>query len=443
VARVLRMPEVAANTTEAVLADWVVAERASFAARDTIATVETEKAVVDVEAESAGMLLTTLVGPGDHVAVGAPIAVIGELGEAVDDLDQTLADLGVDRHPVSGNGGPPVRSAPPSPDTAPAPHVAGGQADGAAGPGTPRATPDRRVFASPLARRLAAEAGLDIAAIEGTGPHGRVLKRDVRKATTSRDDERTTEPVGSGSPAPAAVPRTTEETDGAGRTAYVDVPHTSVRRLTAERLVASTRSAPHFYVRATLRAEPLLEARSELNAGADVAVSVTDVLVKAAASAHVAVPDMNVVWTEDAVRRFSGVDIAVAVATDRGLLTPVVRGVEHMGVRELARRTRDLVERSRAGRIRAEELEGGTLSVSNLGMFGTEEFAAIINPPQAAILAVGAVREEPVVSDGELAVGSVLRVTLSVDHRPVDGVVAARWMSAFRDFVEHPVRMLA
>ncbi len=172
-------------------------------------------------------------------------------------------------------------------------------------------------------------------------------------------------------------------------------------------------------------------------------MSLNDLLLKAAAAAHVQVPEMNVVWTPDAVRRFDTVDLAVAVATERGLLTPVVRDVASLSVTTLAARVRDLVERARNGRLRQEELEGGAMSVTNLGMFGTEEFAAIINPPHAAILAVGAVRQEPVVEDGTLAVGRVLRVTLSVDHRPVDGVVAARWLSALVDLVEHPVRILA
>ena len=192
-----------------------------------------------------------------------------------------------------------------------------------------------------------------------------------------------------------------------------------------------------------MRAEKLLALRAELNDGAETNVSLNDLVVKAVAAAHLKVPEMNVVWTPEAVRRFRSVDVAVAVATERGLLTPVVRDVGNLSVTELSRRIRDLVERTRDGRLRQSELEGGTISVTNLGMYGTEEFAAIISPPHAAILAVGAVREEPVVEEGALAVGQVVRLTLSVDHRPVDGVVAARWMQALVDLLEHPVRIMA
>ena len=294
--------------------------------------------------------------------------------------------------------------------------------------------PGERVFASPLARRLAHEAGLAVAEIDGTGPRARILRRDVERVIAARSSSAT-----SGAPAASPVARPTP----AAAASYVDVPHSRMRRATAERLTESKQTAPHFYLRATVRADRLLRLRSELNDGATVPVSLNDLLVKAAAAAHVRVPEMNVIWTDDAVRTFSTVDISVAVATERGLLTPVLRDVPSLTVTALAARVRDLVDRARAGRLRQDELEGGSISVTNLGMFGTEEFAAIINPPQAAILAVGAAREEAVVEDGALEVGQVLRVTLSVDHRPVDGVVAARWMADFVDLLEHPVRILA
>lgn len=411
-ARLLRMPEVAANATEAVLADWSVPENVAFAAQDSLATVETEKALVDVEADQAGVVLKALVRPGSQVEVGAPIAVLGDPGEQVDDLDALLADLGVSATPVTTT---PERRDVPDPE--------GGTASThPSAPSVEHATPNR-VFASPLARKLAKDAGIPVEQIDGTGPRHRILRRDVERVQAAR------------APAPAAT-----STPG---TAYEDRPHSRVRRATAARLTESVRTAPHFYVRATVRVDRLVDLRAELNAEEGVAVSLNDLVVKAAAAAHRRVPEMNVVWTEDAVRAFRDVDIAVAVATDRGLLTPVVRDVAGLSVTALAARVKDLAERARAGRLRQEELEGGTMSVTNLGMFGTEEFAAIINPPHASILAVGAVREEPVVQDGALAVGRVMRVTLSVDHRPVDGVVAARWMRAFVELVEHPARILA
>jgi pyruvate dehydrogenase E2 component (dihydrolipoamide acetyltransferase) len=216
-----------------------------------------------------------------------------------------------------------------------------------------------------------------------------------------------------------------------------------MRRAIATRLADSHREAPVFTIRGSARVDALLALRRDLNEATDVRISLNDLIVAAAARAHVAVPEMNVIWTSDAVRRFDDVDVAVAVATDAGLVTPVVRGVDKLTVSALARTGADLVGRARAGKLRQDELEGGTLTVTNLGVFGTEDFTAVINPPQAAILAVGAAREEAVVTEGELGVATVLRVTLSVDHRPVDGATAARWMAAFLALLESPLRILA
>jgi pyruvate dehydrogenase E2 component (dihydrolipoamide acetyltransferase) len=216
-----------------------------------------------------------------------------------------------------------------------------------------------------------------------------------------------------------------------------------MRRAVAARLTESKATAPHFYLRGSARVDALLRLRADLNDGAAQKVSVNDLLVKAVAKAHQAVPEMNVVWTGEAIRSFTSVDVAVAVATDNGLVTPVVRGVDGLPVSALASVTRDFAARAREGRLQQAELEGGSITVSNLGMYGVEEFAAIINPPQAAILAVGAARQEPVVTDGRLEAATVLRMTLSVDHRPVDGAIAARWMAALVDLLERPVRILS
>jgi pyruvate dehydrogenase E2 component (dihydrolipoamide acetyltransferase) len=413
----LRMPEVAANATEAVLADWLVAENVDFAAADAIASVETEKAVVDVEAEDAGVVLKTLVPPGAQVEVGAPIAVLGVPGEAVADLDALLAELGVSV--ATAAVVPERRDVPEPPPVDP----------GSGAPVPPEPEPARqngRVFASPLARKIAKDNGLKVEDLVGTGPRGRILRRDVELALGAS-------PSGGLETVAAQPPRPTE-TD--------EIPHNRLRRATAARLTESKQTAPHFYVRATVRAEALVALRAEINDG-DVKVSVNDLVVKAVAAAHRVVPEMNVIWTPDAVRTFDTVDVAVAVATDRGLMTPVVRDVTSLSVSAVAAQVRDLATRARDGKLKQDELEGGTISVTNLGMYGVEEFAAIINPPHASILAVGAVRDEPVVEDGAVVPGKLMTVTLSVDHRPVDGVVAARWLAALRELLEHPVRMLA
>jgi pyruvate dehydrogenase E2 component (dihydrolipoamide acetyltransferase) len=215
-----------------------------------------------------------------------------------------------------------------------------------------------------------------------------------------------------------------------------------MRRAIATRLAESNREAPVFTIRGSARVDALLALREDLNQATDVRISVNDLIVAAVARAHVTVPEMNVIWMPDAVRRFDDVDIAVAVATDAGLVTPVIRGVQSMTVSSLARFSTDAVGRARSGRLRQDELEGGTLTVTNLGVFGTEDFTAVINPPQAAILAVGAARPEAVVTDGDLGIATVLRVTLSVDHRPVDGATAATWMAAFLALLESPLRIL-
>lgn len=435
----LRMPEISANTVEAVLAEWPLRENAAFAAGDAIATVETEKAVVDVPAESAGVLLRTLIEPGRSVPVGTPMAVLGAPGETVDDLDGLVEELTGEPRPAA--------------------------AEGAAG----------RIFASPLARRMARENGLAIADIQGTGPGGRIVRDDVRRAlvahrgrvsggATSSTAELPTgaasrpavataaaaeRPTADGArPAVGAVRPTVDAatvpapSGPADESGYQDIPHSRMRRAIADRLSRSSRETPVFSIRGSARVDALLALRDQLNEAAAVRISVNDLIVAAAARAHVVVPEMNVVWTPDAVRRFRDVDISVAVATDAGLVTPVVRGVPGLTLSALAARTADLLVRARAGRLRQEELEGGTLTVTNLGTYGTEDFTAVINPPQAAILAVGAARQEAVVTDGELGVATVLRVTLSVDHRPVDGATAARWMAAFLALLEAPVRIL-
>ena len=426
-ARVLRMPEVAANATEAVLAEWLVGENAEFAALDTIATVETEKALVDVEADDAGVVLKTLVPPGALVEVGTPIAVLGAPGEAVADLGAVLAELGVAE---------PVEHVVPERRSVPDPVV---EVRGAPAPSLETTPQNGRIFASPLARKLARLAEIPVEQIAGTGPRGRILRRDVEAAVAARPSTPVVEQQ-----APARVVETPAPTQGsASKVEPVDIPHSRLRRAVASRLAESKQTAPHFYLRATVRADRLVDLRAELNEGAETRVSLNDLVVKAVAAAHARVPEMNVVWTPDAVRSFSTVDVAVAVATDRGLVTPVLRDVTSLTVTAVAAKVQDLAARAREGRLKQDELEGGTISVTNLGMYGVEEFAAIINPPHAAILAVGAVRDEPVVEDGAVVPGQVMTVTLSVDHRPVDGVVAARWLAAFVDLVEHPTRILA
>ena len=472
-ARLLRMPEVAANTLEATLSEWLLTEDAEFADGDAIATVETDKAAVEVPADGAGVLVRTLVGPGTTVAVGAPMALIAAPGETVADVDAALAELGGTAAPatvddpdapvrLAGQTPPTEVSGPPDaapPDAAP-PDAAGpdaappdsgplrvgppGMAPAEAGPraGAPAAAAAEgaasnggpaRIMSSPLARRLVREHGLRLEDLTGTGPGGRIVRDDVRRAVAARELANASSPA-----RPEGRPHHPQRTVG-----WEDVPHTRMRRAIAGRLAESNREAPHFAIRGTARVDDLLALRAQLNSGDGQRISVNDLVVAAVARSHARLPEMNVVWTPDAVRRYAAVDVGIAVATERGLVTPVLRAVETRTVSSIARDAADLTERARAGALRQDELEGGTITVSNLGGYGVEEFTAVLNPPQAAILAVGAARKEAVVDGDALAVATVLHVTLTVDHRPVDGALAARWMAAFIALLEDPLRILA
>ncbi|MFJ9175406.1 2-oxo acid dehydrogenase subunit E2 [Streptomyces sp. NPDC102360] len=419
-ARLLTMPELAAAAGEATLDEWAVAEGGEFASGDVVATVETDKAIAEVAADAAGVVVRHLVPSRALVDVGAPIAVLGDRGETVD-VDAFLTTQG-----VTDAVGPEPRSAQPPPtDSTPAPAVPDGPAAAPRGGG-------HRIFISPLARRLAAEAGLGAEQITGTGPHGRITRRDVLLALEERENSR---------PQPASTV-SAAVTPNAAAAGFREIPHDRMRRAIAGRLTASKQQAPHFYVKATIEVGELLKLRATLNERSAQRISVNDLVVKAVGGALVRVPELNVAWYDDAVRQFAHADVGMAVATERGLLTPVLRSVDSLGLAALAHNSAELRERAENGRLRQGDLEGGSICVSNLGMFGIEEFTAIINPPQAAILAVGAVRESVVVSRSVPVVAKVMTVVLSVDHRPVDGVTAAHWMREFTALIEQPQCML-
>lgn len=429
-ATLLRMPEIAANATEAVLQEWAVEEGGAYDEAQALAAVETDKAVVDIEAEQPGVLLKTLVSAGVRVPVGAPIAVLGGPDETRVDVDRVLVELGVD-------GGQQRMGETSAPEATPAPDspVAADAGDAATANGDAAASDDgrRRIFASPLARRLAREAGLELGEIPGTGPRGRVLRRDVEAAETAGRDVAAT---------PTDRARERGPTDAGSQPEAEATPHSPMRRAIARRLTESKQQVPHFYVRGTARVDALLALRREVNEGTSAGVSLNDLVVKAVATAHRLVPRMNVTWSDDALHHHTSVDVALAVATEDGLLTPVLREVDRMTLSDVGAATRDIAERARAGALRQHELDGGCLTVSNLGMYGVEEFTAIINPPQSAILAVGAVRRSVVAADSGPEVATVMTVTLSVDHRAIDGVHAGEWLRVLVDLLEHPVRIL-
>ena len=431
---VIRMPEVLAGAVEAVLSQWMIQEGQEVSVGDTLAEIETEKANVDYQAEEQGTLARILISPGDTVEVGAPIAVFAAAGDTDEDIDAALAAAG------AGGGAPatPVVDAPAPAEPAEAPAPAAAEAAPApsvepSGPVPPVA--GGRIFASPLVRKRAREAGIDLTQVTGTGPGGRIVKKDLEAFTA-------TAPAPTPTPAPVhatATPSSPVKADAD----FTDRPHTGMRRAIARRLTESKTTVPHFYVTADCRVEKLLAARTEMNEATGVKVSVNDWVIKAAAKALVDVPDANVIWTDDALRYFSRVDISIAVAIEGGLLTPVLRGVESMSLTEINAQVNALATKAREGSISQAEIEGGSFSISNLGMYGTDAFQAILNPPQSGILAVGGARDAVVAEDGELVAGKIMTVNLSADHRAVDGALAAEWMKAFRHYIEHPLALLA
>lgn len=414
-ATLLRMPEVAANATHATLAAWSKKEGEPIAAGDCLAEVETDKAIVEISADGVGVMGQWLVPAGQEVEVGAPIAVLLAAGEAAADVQALLQAAG------AVATAPAAAAASAVPGT-PAPAATTAQASG------------ERLRASPLARRLAAQRGVDLSRLQGSGPGGRIVKIDVERAQAAAPAPAlASAPVAA---APVAAPA------GSGASAFTEVPHSSMRRTIARRLAESKSTIPHFYLTVECRMERLLALRTEINASAHRKISVNDFIVRAVAVALREVPQANVGWTDTAMRQYAQADVAVAVSTDTGLITPIVRAADRKTLSQISAEIADLAARARAGQLRPEEYQGGSFSVSNLGMHGVGAFSAIINPPQAAILAVGASQQKPVVENGELQVGMVMACTLSVDHRAIDGAQAAQWLAAFQRAIEAPLSML-
>lgn len=400
-AELMRVPEVAAGAAEVVVSEWLVNEGDRVRTGEAIAVIETDKANAEIEAEADAFLLRTLVAPGTTVEVGAPMALLGHENDASADAEALLQQLGVE---------------PTSTDRTSA--------------GAETAPPERRIFVSPLARKVARQAGVDLADVVGSGPHGRIRRRDVEAARARRSDDVGPAAPANSQPSPAA-PAPSPRTE----------PHTPFRRAIARRLTESQQTVPHFYLRRSVVVDGLLELRRRINAAAETRVSINDMIVRAVAVASLRVPEFNVIWTDDSTRRFQTVDIAVAIDSPRGLVTPVLRAVDGMSLTQVSAGIASLVDLANAGRLQQTDLEGGSITVSNLGMYGVEEFSAIINPPHSSILAVGAAQEEPRVVDGTLTTASVMRLTLSVDHRVIDGALAARWLGVLVDLLEEPVRL--
>ena len=426
------MPALSPTMTEGTLAKWHMKEGDAVTSGDIIAEIETDKATMEIEAVEEGILGRILVAEGaEGVAVNTPIALLLEEGEDAQALDATPPAKKDTAPPAAAQVPPPAAPAPPAASAPPA-------------PAAPRTDGGDRVFASPLARRMARQAGLDLGRIAGSGPHGRIVKKDIEAALAGAPVEA---PAAAPAPAPSAPPAP-GAVEAPGVPAFSETPHTAMRKVIARRLAESKRDAPHFYLTVDCEIDALLKVRKELNERSPAEgpeayrISVNDFVIRAVALALASVPEANASWTDTAVRLYSAVDVSVAVAVPDGLITPIVRNAEGKGLAAISREMKDLAARAREGKLAPEEYQGGTVSVSNLGMFGIKEFAAVINPPQGCILAVGAGAQRPVVKDGALAVATVMTCTLSIDHRVVDGATGARFLGAFKKLIEDPLTML-
>ncbi len=468
------MPALSPTMSEGNLTKWLKQEGDEVRAGEVIAEIETDKATMELEAADDGKLGRILVEEGaEGVKVNQVIALLLEDGETVADLAEAVKGIEAPEAKASEAEAPaaaekapakeakaPVKPAAGKPAAAPAQPVAAQAAPAVSAPaaqtarqaaravGRPRpalsvvppapalapaAAPAGRVPASPLARRMARDAGVDLTLIAGTGPHGRIVKTDVEAALAGGGVSAVPGGggilAGAGSPFAPAAPTV--------------VPHTAMRKVIARRMAESMNTAPHFYVTVDCDIDELLKIRKELKQmGEDYTVSVNDFLIRAAALALLKVPEANTAWSDEGVIQYDAADVAVAVAFDGGLITPIVRAADKKGVAVISREMKDLAARARGNKLAPEEYQGGTFTLSNLGMFGVREFTAIINPPQACILAVGAGEQRPVVIDGDLAIATMMSATLSCDHRVVDGVIGARFMAAFKTLIEHPVRLV-
>jgi pyruvate dehydrogenase E2 component (dihydrolipoamide acetyltransferase) len=428
------MPRLSDTMEEGVLSQWVKHEGDQVSKGDVLAVIETDKAAMDMEAYDEGVLTKILVAEGASVPIGTPIAVIGEA------VTETAAPS-----PVPAPDQTERAVVPPPP--APAPPAV--------------ASPAGRLPASPLARKLARERGIDLATVPGSGPGGRIVRADIEQAARQRGAAPLPQPAaatGPERPAPGTLPAApptspspftavTPQPALAAATPMApaadaeEIPLTTVRRLTAQRLAASAREAPHFYLAVVAAADQLLAFRAQANGrrGADVKITVTDLLTRACATALTAHPEVNASWDETRILRHRQVNIGVAVAIDDGLIVPVIRDADRKTLTEIAREAHDLTARARARRLTPDELAGGTFTISNLGMYGIRQFTAVINPPQAAILAVGEAVRQPVVRGDQVIIATTMTLTLSIDHRAVDGATAAGFLTRLKELIEQPL----
>jgi len=427
------MPALSPTMTEGKLANWLKKEGDTIESGDVIAEIETDKATMEVEAVEEGTLGKIVVAAGtEGVAVNSPIAVLLEEGDDESAIEEVLA----------GGGAAPQAEAPKEEPKEEAKAEPAPAAESKPAP-QPSAPSGDRIFASPLAKRMAEQAGLDLSKVTGSGPHGRIVKADIEAAVQKGGAQAApaAEAAPQAAPAPAAAPMPEITAP------YTEVPNSSMRKVIAKRLTESKQTVPHFYLTVDCELDALLDMRKQLNAKSPEGegaykISVNDFIIRAVALALRKVPAANATWTDEAILQYDDVDVSVAVATPKGLLTPVVRKADTKGLVGISQEMKDLSARARDGKLMPEDYQGGGFTISNMGMMGVKEFSAIINPPQSCILAIGAGEQRPVVKDGALSIATVMTITLSVDHRSVDGAVGAEFLAALKPLIEDPLSML-
>ncbi|TDC89656.1 pyruvate dehydrogenase complex dihydrolipoamide acetyltransferase [Saccharopolyspora aridisoli] len=410
------MPRLSDTMEEGVIANWHKQVGDKVARGEVVAEIETDKALMELEAYDDGVLEKILVEAGTTVPIGEPIAVLGDGSGSAAEAAPASAT------PAPAAAEPAAEEAP----AAPAPAAAAVEAAAPSG---------SKPKASPLAKAVAKEKGVDLGTVQGSGPGGRIIRADIEAAASAAPAEPTPAPAAQAS-APAVVNDDVEE-----------IPLSNIRKVTAKRLTESKQNAPHFYLTSAIDVTELLEFRASLNERLQSAggpkISVNDLIVKAVATSLRANPAVNVSFAGDKMLQHKRINLGVAVAIEGGLVVPVVKDADHKSVSQIATESRELAGRAREGKLKLDEMSGGTFSISNLGMFGIEQFSAVINPPEAAILAVGAARDEVQVRDGEFVARKILRVTLSADHRAVDGAVGAAFLQQFTSLLEDPIRIIA
>ncbi|GBF37431.1 pyruvate dehydrogenase complex dihydrolipoamide acetyltransferase [Leptospira johnsonii] len=439
-AKISEMTQLSPTMSEGVLVKWLKKKGDSVAIGEILAEVETDKAVMEMEAFDSGVLLEILAQEGAKLPVGAPVAIIGKAGEDITSLlseAKSRSSASATSTPAPSPAASPTASpAPKKQETVVSSTVSEEEEEEAPAPkespvsrGLSPGALEGRVKASPLAKRLAQETGIDLSKIRGSGPDGRIIKRDIENGISSFSASGTS---------PFAGGHIQEE----------KLPISGMRKTIASRLVHSKTHQPHFYLDMEIDADALVHLRENFNSdlkesGEEIKLSINDFIIRASALALLKVPEVNSSWREDHILKHGRVDVGVAVSIEGGLITPYVRNADKRSVLEIGRTVKELASRARERKLKPEEFSDGTFTVSNLGMFGVNRFAAVINEPEAAILAVGNVVSKPVLKNGSIVPGKTLSVCLSCDHRVVDGAVGAGWLEVFRNFLEHPLRLLA